>query len=201
MTKSLRKFTASNARESFSYATGATASGGDPGPRVNRDLQPEPGFPALNAPQGGGRARAGSAFTQRRPPHNPGGHCRARAWPKTPWAFSQRRPRRSGRPQQNQHTSNARAPPVVERIAPVPRDLVRPAGKTWQRSTPCLNPRRSPWKDGYGTLPVVIMKTYDSGNGDYQKYAFVQEFTFKTGNRLYNGGDGNVYYDGSVEKP
>ena len=52
------------------------------------------------------------------------------------------------------------------------------------------------WKDGYGTLPVVIMKTYDSGNGDYQKYAFVQEFTFKTGNRLYNGGDGNVYYTG-----
>ena len=48
---------------------------------------------------------------------------------------------------------------------------------------------------------MVIMKTYDSGNGDYQKYAFVQEFTFKTGNRLYNGGDGNVYYDGSVEKP
>ena len=56
------------------------------------------------------------------------------------------------------------------------------------------------WKDGYGTLPVVIMKTYDSGNGDYQKYAFVQEFTFKTGNRLYNGGDRNVYYE-AVKKP
>jgi hypothetical protein len=57
------------------------------------------------------------------------------------------------------------------------------------------------WKDGYGDLPVVIMKSYDNGNGHYKKYAFVQEFTFKTGNRLYNGGDGNVYYDGSVEKP
>ena len=166
--------------------------------RVQTYLQSEPQW--VSGPK---RASGGvSSFTtRRRPPHNPGGHCRARAWPKTPWAFSQRRPRRSGRPQQNQHTSNARAPPVVERIAPVPRDLVRPAGKTWQRSTPCLNPRRSPWKDGYGTLPVVIMKTYDSGNGDYQKYAFVQEFTFKTGNRLYNDGKGNVYYDGSGGKP
>ena len=46
------------------------------------------------------------------------------------------------------------------------------------------------WKDGYGTNPVVIMKTYDNGNKNYKKYTFSQSFKFKSGNCIAKGGPG-----------
>ena len=50
-------------------------------------------------------------------------------------------------------------------------------------------------KDGYGKLPVVIMKSYDTGDGTYQKYAFAQNFEFASGRCImYGDGTGEAYY-------
>ena len=37
------------------------------------------------------------------------------------------------------------------------------------------------WTDGYGDVPVVILKNVDTGDGKYQKETFVQSFTFSNG--------------------
>jgi hypothetical protein len=49
------------------------------------------------------------------------------------------------------------------------------------------------WTDGYGHLPVVIMKNTKEG-GKFVKNTFRQTFYFKNGNCIKDGGDGNNYY-------
>ena len=51
------------------------------------------------------------------------------------------------------------------------------------------------WVDNYGALPVVIMKTYDSGGGKYQKEIFVEKFNFANGNCIsqYKGSEELFY--------
>ena len=49
------------------------------------------------------------------------------------------------------------------------------------------------WTDGYGTLPVVILKNTIE-NGKYVKNTFRQTFYFENGNCIIDGGDGNNYY-------
>ena len=53
-----------------------------------------------------------------------------------------------------------------------------------------LNPY---WTDGYGHLPVVIMKNTKE-KGKYVKNTFRQTFYFVSGNCIKDGGDGNNYY-------
>jgi len=49
------------------------------------------------------------------------------------------------------------------------------------------------WTDGYGTLPVVILKN-TKVHGKYTKNTFRQTFYFAHGNCIVDGGDGNNYY-------
>ena len=51
------------------------------------------------------------------------------------------------------------------------------------------------WKDGYGPLPVVIMKN-TKVNGEYQKETFVQSFTFASGNCIKDYGSKTLHYVG-----
>ena len=49
------------------------------------------------------------------------------------------------------------------------------------------------WTDGYGHLPVVIMKNTKE-KGKFVKNLFRQTFYFVNGNCVKDGGDGNNYY-------
>ena len=49
------------------------------------------------------------------------------------------------------------------------------------------------WTDGYGTLPVIIMKN-TKVHGKYVKNTFRQTFYFESGACIIDGGDGNNYY-------
>ena len=51
------------------------------------------------------------------------------------------------------------------------------------------------WKDGYGPLPVLIMKN-TKVNGEYQKETFVQSFTFASGNCIKDYGSKTLHYVG-----
>ena len=51
------------------------------------------------------------------------------------------------------------------------------------------------WKDGYGPLPVLIMKN-TKVNGEYQKETFVQSFTFANGNCIKDYGSKTLHYVG-----
>ena len=51
------------------------------------------------------------------------------------------------------------------------------------------------WKDGYGPLPVLIMKN-TKVNGEYQKETFVQAFKFKSGNCIRDVGTKTLRYYG-----
>ena len=49
------------------------------------------------------------------------------------------------------------------------------------------------WKDGYGPLPVLIMKN-TKVNGEYQKETFVQSFMFESKNCIKDVGGKTFYY-------
>ena len=52
------------------------------------------------------------------------------------------------------------------------------------------------WNDGYGDLPVLIMKNTKEG-GKFVKETFVQAFTFENGNCIYKNDNGYHYYVGN----
>ena len=52
------------------------------------------------------------------------------------------------------------------------------------------------WTDGYGDVPVVILKNVDTGDGKYQKETFVQSFTFASGNCIKDYGSKTLHYVG-----
>ena len=57
------------------------------------------------------------------------------------------------------------------------------------------------WRDGYGDLPVVIMKNTKDNGKKFQKETFVQALTFENGNSIYDNGDGYHYYTCETCKP